>query len=506
MATEKRRIWRVTDTQGNTVQVLPETSAEQVTIADAGNKFTSKNVEGALQELATGVANAGKVDDVQDVNGTSIVTNKIAKLSKAAVGLGNVDNTADKDKRVAYAAEAGKVTNALEIIAHNGPAGTRTVSFDGSLDPQVDFDVNDFNAESIEKGMKISLVDKGYATKTYVDTQDDKKLDKTGGTITGDLAVNGGVTIGGNLTVSGTTTTVDSTTLQVKDKLIEVAHGNTEKLTTPAGIVAPKYDGTKSGALVFNGDGIASVGDVVLDASGNIDVAQSNLQPLATRTGLVNDNLVKYDGTNQTLVDTGKTISDFATAAQGETADAAKAKADANATEISNIKDGTTVVKNAEHANAADNATNVTTNINGHAITSIFETDGITAKNATHASSADTANVATKVAHGLTIQATSAADDISMEFKGDKPRKLAISSDDFAMTAGDPDSILAPNPAWVRVALKDTGVTAGQYSAVNVDAKGRVTAGGLSQEFGTAGQTTPSANLMVNGTFWELVE
>lgn len=135
-------------------------------------------------------------------------------------------------------------------------------------------------------------------------------LPTAGGTVTGNL------TVGGNLTVNGTTTTVDSTTLQVKDKLIEVAHGNTEKLTSPAGIVAPKYDGTNSGALVFNGDGIASVGDVVLDASGNIDVTQSNLQPLATRTGLVNDNLVKYDGTNQTLVDTGKKISDFATVAQ----------------------------------------------------------------------------------------------------------------------------------------------------------------------------------------------
>ena len=135
-------------------------------------------------------------------------------------------------------------------------------------------------------------------------------------TVTGNGSVSGNFTVGGNLTVNGTTTTVDSTTLQVKDKLIEVAHGNTKKLTSPAGIVAPKYDGTNSGALVFNGDGIASVGDVVLDASGNIDVAQSNLQPLATRTGLVNDNLVKYDGTNQTLVDTGKKISDFATPAQ----------------------------------------------------------------------------------------------------------------------------------------------------------------------------------------------
>lgn len=142
-------------------------------------------------------------------------------------------------------------------------------------------------------------------TKQYVDNQDALKLDKAGGSITGNL------TVGGNLTINGTTTTVDSTTLQVKDKLIEVAHGNTTTLTTPAGLVAPKYDGTNSGALVFDSTGTAYVGDVTLK-DGNIDVANSDLQPLATRTGLVGGNLVQYDSSAQTLNDSGKKISDLA--------------------------------------------------------------------------------------------------------------------------------------------------------------------------------------------------
>ena len=132
------------------------------------------------------------------------------------------------------------------------------------------------------------------------------KLDKTGGTITGDL------TVGGSLTINGTTTTVDSTTLQVKDKLIEVAHENTTALTTPAGLIAPKYDGTNSGALVFDSTGTAYVGDVNFTDNGDIDVANSQLQPLATRTGLVGGNLVKYDSSAQTLKDSGKKISDLA--------------------------------------------------------------------------------------------------------------------------------------------------------------------------------------------------
>lgn len=509
MATEKekRKINRVIDAAGHTIQVLPETSAEQVTLADAGNKFTSMNVEGALAEVAqdiaaleTGLANAGKVDDVRNNASdasTSIVTNKIADLSKAVVK------------------EAGKVTNKLSISAHNGSTSNKTVTFDGSVGSAVDFDVNSFEYSSTDNGMKVSLVDKGYATKTYVDTQDNKKLDKTGGTVTGALAVNGGLTVGGNLTVNGTTTTIDSTTLKVSDKLIEVAKDNTVKLTTPAGIVVPNYDGTKSsGALVFDGDGIASVGDVTLDASGNIDVTKSKLQPLATRTGLVNDHLVKYDSANQTLVDSGKTISDFATAAQGSNADSALSKANANATEIANIKNGTngTKVKYAEHADTADSATsagtatsattatNVSGTINNHAISYIFEDNGVTAKWATQAMRASSVEGSLYIGYGYNKQ--------RVEYTGSSGVDLKFSSDDFNIAIDN-------NPSGIglgfseEVSLKDTGVnptgvTVEQYSAVKVDAKGRVTAGGQSIEWGTSGQTTPSGDLMIGGLFMEL--
>lgn len=127
-------------------------------------------------------------------------------------------------------------------------------------------------------------------------------------------AFTGNVTIGGNLTVNGTTTTIESTTLAVKDKLIEVASGNTVKLTTPAGLVVPKYDGTKNGALVFDGDGIAYVGDVTLNANGDIDVANSDLVALAGRAKTIaGGNLVKWDKATQTFVDAGIAASNLAT-------------------------------------------------------------------------------------------------------------------------------------------------------------------------------------------------
>ena len=58
---------------------------------------------------------------------------------------------------------------------------------------------------------------------------------------------------------------------------------------------------------------------------------------------------------------------------------------------------------NAGHAETADGAANVTTTINGKAISDIFETDGTTAKEATHAASADSATKATQDGSGNNI-------------------------------------------------------------------------------------------------------
>lgn len=135
-------------------------------------------------------------------------------------------------------------------------------------------------------------------------------------------AFTGNVTIGGNLTVNGTTTTIESSTLQVKDKLIEVAHGNTTALTTPAGLIVPKYDGTNSGALVFDNTGTAYVGDVTLDTDGNINVTNSDLRALAARDGTIaNGNITKWDNTKQALVDAGIASSNIALKSETVTID-----------------------------------------------------------------------------------------------------------------------------------------------------------------------------------------
>ena len=125
----KEQILRVVN-DDHAIQTLPETSADQVMLEDAAGNYTSDNVEEALAEVME-VAKTGGVTGVKGDAETAYRKGNV-NITPANLGITVVNNTADKDKRVAYAAEAGKVANALEIIAHNGVAGTRTVSFDGS--------------------------------------------------------------------------------------------------------------------------------------------------------------------------------------------------------------------------------------------------------------------------------------------------------------------------------------------------------------------------------------
>lgn len=521
LSTENRQWTRVVDDDGNLILVHPETSADQVLIKDADNKYEATNLEGALAEIATKLEDAGNVDDVQDVNGNSIVTNKIAKLTKSAVGLGNVDNTADSDKVVK---EAGKVSNKLLIKSTK----TNGAEYDGSMPIALAFNDDDLSvSQSSASGTATVIVgikDKGYYS-------------KSGGTISGDVIISGG------LTVNGPTTTVNSSTLQVSDKLIEVAKDNTTALASPAGIVAKKADGTNDVALVVDNSLMAQVGKVVYDSNGNIDVSKSSLQTLATRTGLTDDTLVKYDEANKTLVpDTRKYAQkDVDEEISGEWTFTHTNGFKTNAIENTAGNrvfdyDGTnnrfgseakpTIIRGSEERpqyqtnggtpkniafvddltggdvtiDNATNAENVTTSIADKAITDIFETNSTTVKKA---SLAETANVANKVANSFTVNGQNEnGTERSVSYNGSATITIDYDEADFAVTTSD---------EAMTVSLAETGVVpdgldSAVYSVVQIDKKGRVVSGGQAYEWGEAGQEKPSDNVMINGFFLKLVQ
>lgn len=267
---------KVSDTEEEIIQIPYDALADKPDLSvyqtknDASLKTNDKTVVGAINEVATGVAET---------------------LESFGMSLAPQEN--------------GKLNNKVYVYP------------DGYLSQGTSYDASKDLYLSIGDGLTLETIDETNNIWNIKSASAITSVDGLGGgAISGDVSTSGNLTVGCNLTVNGTTTTVDSTTLQVKDKLIEVAHGNTIALTTPAGLVAPKYDGTNSGALVFDSTGTAYVGDVKLDITGNIDVSKSGLQPLATRTGLVGGNLVQYDSSALTLKDSGKKIGDLATTSQ----------------------------------------------------------------------------------------------------------------------------------------------------------------------------------------------
>ena len=449
MSTEKRKIHRVIDAAGTLVQVLPETSAEQVTLADTAGNFTSNNVEGVLAEVAqdiaaleTGFATAGKVDDVQDVNGASIVTNKIAKLSKAAVGLGNVDNTADANKSVKHATSADSATTATSATTANS-ATKATQDASGNV-------ITSTYATKTE-------LQEGLAGKSQSKTYNNYQAFVT--------AVNA----------------MNNTALKVGDNVFIVTQDVPDMWVSAVNSSSATYTYTSDSAIV-----------TALGSANGLTVGYYVFRELETEKV----DLTAYQTKNDTTLETSsKTVVGAINEVKG-TADSALSKANANATEISNLKDGTTKVKKAE---TADNAKNVTTSINGKAITDIFETNSPTVKNATRANSANFATAAGTVASALKIKVVDMVSGgiRTLSYDGSSEREYDLDTIDFQTTAGTANS---PTP----ISLRPTGFTEGQYSAVNVDTKGRVTAGGKSIEWGTSGQTTPSGDLMLGGLFMEL--
>ena len=197
--------------------------------------------------------------------------------------------------------------------------------------------------------------------------------------------------------------------------------------------------------------------------------------------------------TDNSLNTTNKTVVGAINEVKG-TADGASAKANANEETLNKIVGGQQEVAKATNANTA---VNVTGQINGKAIDSIFEADGITAKKATIAAGADQA---AKLTAAKTISLTGAVNgSVSTDLSSDAA---------IATTLGEKvvGSTNIADGAVTAAKLATSGVTAGTYSAVQVTDKGIVTAGAQMFEFGTeVGVVSPSSTLAIGGFYLELL-
>ena len=131
-----------------------------------------------------------------------------------------------------------------------------------------------------------------------------------------DVSIGNNLTVGGNLTVEGTTTTIDSTTVNIGDRIIEL---NYARNAGDAGLLVSDVDGggTTSGSLLWD----ASADHWMAGALGSEkEVARLNASPTsntvlkADSNGLLVDSLITDDGTDVTISGTAELRINAATA------------------------------------------------------------------------------------------------------------------------------------------------------------------------------------------------
>lgn len=137
------------------------------------------------------------------------------------------------------------------------------------------------------------------------------------------------------------------------------------------------------------------------------------------------------------------------------------------------------VLTNAATAANALNATNVTTNINGHAITDIFEADGVTVKEATHASeathaeSADTATIANE--NRGSISSNTSTGSVTPSHNRQVNVSLnSTASANLSQVNASVESITGGSRSQINTSSESTTSSSGQLSQINASIRATI--------------------------------
>ena len=119
-----------------------------------------------------------------------------------------------------------------------------------------------------------------------------------------DLTINADLIVNGDIFQYGAAYETHAEKVYTNDDYIVMREGAVSALAAGdySGFQVTKYDGTNDGRLVIDRDGTARVGDV------------NDEQPLATRdeaADLTDNHLLKWDATNQKLIDAGVSVNDI---------------------------------------------------------------------------------------------------------------------------------------------------------------------------------------------------
>lgn len=397
MATKKYVIQQK-QASGEPLTLHPETDADIVKVAATGIQAT--DVKGALEELNNNIAAITGGGVVTGVKGDAETTYRLGQvnITKANIGLGNVDNTSDANKPISTATQT-----ALDLKA----------------------DLTDI-ANFITKSVKDLTY---YYNKTEID---------------------------------GKITTINNNISKIPKFAIEVVENLPTSNISPTTIYIKKTSTTEQGNLyteyIYVNDVWEELGTQTLDLSGY------------TTTEALNTALAEYTKTENlaTIATSGK----LADAEQDSTH---RVVTDTEKTTWNNKFDKSKVTITLDRDTISDD-----TVLSTMGLYKTLYDNGATEK-----------GIVTQIKEG-TIVAGKA--------KGlETARKISLKGDATGETtfSGVFDSTIA-------VTLAASGVTAGTYSAVSVNAKGLVTAGAQLIEVGDkTGTNTPTANLAIGGLFFK---
>lgn len=281
-----------------------------------GYDFTLPDKSGTIALLSDIVSGSGLVDDVR-VNGQSIVENKVANivvdtelngqssnpvanslLAKQSTALGtnifnHVNNKTNPHNVTAAQIGLGNVNTELAAVERD--LSTHTKDTDNP---------HNVTAAQVGLGNVNNTSDANKPVSTAQQTALDKKIDKAGGTFSGNVAIQG------NLTVSGTTTTESEKQLAVKENVIVTNADKANLQTLLSGLAINKNSTATYGIMYDPADDTVKFGEGTLDANRKFVFKPGEGHPLAIRVDssqFTDAVLVKWNATTKAFEPAGGT-------------------------------------------------------------------------------------------------------------------------------------------------------------------------------------------------------
>ena len=264
----------------------------------------------------------GVVSGSAQIDGTAITNNTISGVALGS----NLNNLTVDDSTIALNSGTTYNGSAARTVSIKSGGITNThINASAAIDhTKIDFGGSGLTSGSlgltISDGSSTDSVQVGVDTLSVVGTANEIETAVTDNQIQVGIVTNptlsGNVTVTGNLSVEGTTTTIDSTTVNIGDRILELNYGGA---AGDAGILVSDAVGgnTTSGSLLWD----ASEDHWMAGALGSErEIALLNAAPTsntvlkANASGLLVDSLITDDGTDVTISGTAELRINAATA------------------------------------------------------------------------------------------------------------------------------------------------------------------------------------------------